>query len=195
MLGGAKVSALSPGQSIDHGIGLLTEDRKEEGLFMLQDIAANISAPILKRMGTGLRLDKLAERKLAEQQILNYAIAATGPNAAVASLSGGNQQKVLLGRWVNASGAALILDEPTRGVDVGAKIEIYKVIRQLAERGLAILVVSSELPEIIGLCDRVIVISEGRKAGELEGSEITEERVLELAVGSKGNALTVGAAP
>ena len=99
-------------------------------------------------------------------------------------MSGGNQQKVLLGRWVKSSGAALILDEPTRGVDIGAKIEIYKAIRQLAESGMGILVISSELPEIIGLCDRVIVISEGRKTGELEGDQITEERILELAVAS-----------
>jgi ribose transport system ATP-binding protein len=183
--GGANVAKPSPGRSISNGIGFLTEDRKAEGLFMLQDIAANISAPILEDVGNGFRLDTASERKLAEEQIAAYAIAAPGPMASVANLSGGNQQKVLLGRWVNASGKALILDEPTRGVDVGAKIEIYKIIRQLAERGLAILVVSSELPEIIGMCDRVVVISEGRKTGELEGSEITEERVLALAVTSQ----------
>ncbi len=144
--------------------------------------------------GTALRLSKTAEAKLAEEQISTYAIAATGPYAAVANLSGGNQQKVLLGRWVTSSGTALILDEPTRGVDIGAKIEIYKIIRQLADRGMAILVISSELPEIIGLCDRVVVISEGRKTGELTGGQITEERVLELAVASNRSDTIHGAA-
>ncbi len=184
MQGGVNVAKPSPGQSIANGIGFLTEDRKAEGLFMLQDIAVNISAPILNRIGARSRLDNASERKVAQEQIAAYAIVATGPTASVVNLSGGNQQKVLLGRWVNASAKALILDEPTRGVDVGAKIEIYKIIRQLAERGLAILVISSELPEIIGLCDRVVVVSEGRKTGELAGDEITEERVMELAVAS-----------
>jgi ABC-type sugar transport system ATPase subunit len=190
--GGVALSKPTPRQSIEQGIGFLTENRKEEGLFMLQDIAANISAPILKRMGSSLYLNTGLERTLAEKQIATYAIAATGPGAAVANLSGGNQQKVLLGRWVTTSGTALILDEPTRGVDVGAKIEIYKIIRALADSGLGILVISSELPEVIGLCDRVIVIAEGRKTGELEGRDITEERVLELAVTKQSDAAAHG---
>lgn len=192
--GGVTLTKVSPRHSIEHGIGFLTENRKEEGLFMLLNIAVNISAPILKKIGTALRLSKTAEAKLAEEQISTYAIAATGPDAAVANLSGGNQQKVLLGRWVTSSGTALILDEPTRGVDIGAKIEIYKIIRRLADRGMAILVISSELPEIIGLCDRVVVISEGRKTGELAGDQITEERVLELAVASNRGDTIQGAA-
>ncbi len=182
---GTKVEKPSPGRSIQNGIGFLTENRKEEGLFMLQDIAVNTSAPILGKLGKTFRTDTAAERELAREQIATYGIAATGPRASVVNLSGGNQQKVLLGRWVTASGKALILDEPTRGVDVGAKIEIYKIIRQLADRGLAILVISSELPEIVGLCDRVVVIAEGRKTGELEGTEISEEKVLALALASQ----------
>jgi len=192
--GTANLAKVAPGKSIEHGIGFLTENRKEEGLFMLLKIAANIYAPILKRIGSPPYPSKPAEAKLAEEQISTYAIATTGPDAPVVNLSGGNQQKVLLGRWVTSSGTALILDEPTRGVDIGAKIEIYKIIRRLADRGMAILVISSELPEIIGLCDRVIVISEGRKTGELEGDEITEERVLELAVSSSRGDTTHGAA-
>jgi ABC-type sugar transport system ATPase subunit len=183
-LGGRTFTRPSPRQSIEAGVGFLTENRKEEGLFMLLDIAANISAPVLDRMGGLLRFDHAAEKRAAEAQIRRYSVAARGPNAPVVNLSGGNQQKVLLGRWVGSSGNALILDEPTRGVDVGAKMEIYRIIRELAEQGLAILMISSELPEIIGLCDRVVVICEGRKTGELTGSELTEENVLALAVAS-----------
>jgi ribose transport system ATP-binding protein len=192
--GDTAATSPDPCQSIARGIGFLTENRKEEGLFMLQDIAVNISAPILGRIGSALFLNRTAERTLARQQIAQYAIAATGPNAAVVNLSGGNQQKVLLGRWVNTSNTALILDEPTRGVDVGAKMEIYRIIRELANRGLGILVISSELPEIIGLCDRVIVIAEGRKTGELTGRDLTEERVMELAVATGGAGLPNGVA-
>jgi ribose transport system ATP-binding protein len=176
----------SPSRSIAGGLGFLTEDRKGEGLFMLLDLAANVTAPVLDTVGPSTRLDRSIEREMARKQIQKYAIAATGPEASVANLSGGNQQKVLLGRWVISSRTALILDEPTRGVDVGAKVEIYRIIRQLARQGLAIIMISSELPEIVGLCDRVIVLCEGRKTGELIGPEITENAVLQLAV-ARGN--------
>jgi ribose transport system ATP-binding protein len=181
-LAGQSAGRPSPSRSIAGGLGFLTEDRKGEGLFMLMDLAANVTAPVLDTLGSSIRLDRGREREIATKQIKNYAIAATGPQASVANLSGGNQQKVLLGRWVNSSRTALILDEPTRGVDVGAKVEIYRIIRQLARDGLAIILISSELPEIVGLCDRVIVLCEGRKTGELTGPDITENAVLQLAV-------------
>jgi len=173
----------TPRDSISAGIGFLTEDRKREGLFMLLDVAANISAPMLRRVTRGWRVSRAAENRLADEQIAKYGIVANGPSAPVANLSGGNQQKVLLGRWVSSGRLALILDEPTRGVDVGAKMEIYRIIRQLASDGLAILIISSELPEIIGLCDRVVVMREGRRTGELHGAAITENAILQLAVG------------
>ncbi len=149
---------------------------------MLLDLAANVTAAVLGTVGNSIRLDRGIEKEIARKQIREYAIAATGPEASVSNLSGGNQQKVLLGRWVISSRTALILDEPTRGVDVGAKVEIYRIIRQLARQGLAIIMISSELPEIVGLCDRVVVLCEGRKTGELIGPEITESAVLQLAV-------------
>jgi ABC-type sugar transport system ATPase subunit len=181
-LAGQATHKPSPSRSIAGGLGFLTEDRKGEGLFMLLDLAANVSAPVLDTMGSSTRLDRSIEKEMARKQIQKYAIAATGPEASVATLSGGNQQKVLLGRWVISSRTALILDEPTRGVDVGAKVEIYRIIRQLARQGLAIIMISSELPEVVGLCDRVIVLCEGRKTGELVGAEISENAVLQLAV-------------
>jgi ribose transport system ATP-binding protein len=160
---------------------------------MLLDIAANISAPVLDKVTSFLKIDRAAERRMASEQLVKYAIAAPGPSAQVVNLSGGNQQKVLLGRWIGSGHLALILDEPTRGVDVGAKMEIYRIIRKLAESGLAILMISSELPEIIGLCDRVVVMCEGRKTGELEGKDITEEALLKLAVASdRGAAAPIG---
>jgi ABC-type sugar transport system ATPase subunit len=190
---GTKIfSRPTPSESIAAGLGFLTEDRKGEGLFLLLDIAANISAPILEKVGGSLWVDRSRERRIANDQIRRYAIAARSASAPVVNLSGGNQQKVLLGRWIGSSGIALILDEPTRGVDVGAKMEIYRIIRQLANRGLGVLVISSELPEIIGLCDRVVVICEGRKTGELGGGAITEEAVLRLAVASTAEAPSGG---
>lgn len=183
---GVELQRPTPSAMIAGGVGFLTEDRKGEGLFMLLDIAANVSAPSLDKISGRLRLDRKAEFDLAAAQIKKYAVAATGPRAAVVNLSGGNQQKVLFGRWENASHAALILDEPTRGVDVGAKMEIYRIIRQLSDQGMAILLISSEMSEIIGICERVVVMREGRKTGELEGSAITEEALLSLAVAGGG---------
>jgi ribose transport system ATP-binding protein len=147
---------------------------------MLLDLAANVTAPVLDTVGESIRLDRVSRRTSPGDR--DYSIAATGPEASVANLSGGNQQKVLLGRWVTSSRTALILDEPTRGVDVGAKVEIYRIIRQLARQGLAIIMISSELPKIVGLCDRVVILCEGRKTVELAGLEIAENAVLQLAV-------------
>jgi ABC-type sugar transport system ATPase subunit len=183
-IGDRQFTRHTPRQSIAAGVGYLTEDRKGEGLFMLLDIAANISAPGLSRVTRNFRIDRGLERRLGDEQIAKYAIAAPGASAMVANLSGGNQQKVLLGRWISSGHLALILDEPTRGVDVGAKMEIYRIIRELAAEGVGILMISSELPEIIGLCDRVVVMCEGRKTGELTGPAITEEALLKLAVAS-----------
>jgi ABC-type sugar transport system ATPase subunit len=187
-IGSQRHTRHAPRQLIAAGVGFLTEDRKGEGLFMLLDIAANISAPLLSRVTRQFRIDRGLERRIANEQIAKYAIAAPGASSMVVNLSGGNQQKVLLGRWISSGHLALILDEPTRGVDVGAKMEIYRIIRELAAKGVAILMISSELPEIIGLCDRVVVMCEGRKTGELAGGEITEEAILKLAVASERGA-------
>jgi ribose transport system ATP-binding protein len=175
-------TSTSPRASIEAGIGLLTEDRKGEGLLMQLGIGANIVAPRLDEIARGPFLDVRAEARIGAEEIAKFSIAAPGPQAAVAGLSGGNQQKVLFSRWVRTCRRVLLLDEPTRGVDVGAKVEIYRIMRELADHGFAILMISSELMEIVGLCDRALVMCEGVITGELVGSAITEAAIMTLAL-------------
>jgi ABC-type sugar transport system ATPase subunit len=172
----------SPRTSIAEGVGLLTEDRKGEGLLMQLSVAANITAPLLDDVSRGPFINRRAEDRIAAEEIARFSITAPGPQAVVAGLSGGNQQKVLFSRWVRTCRRVLLLDEPTRGVDVGAKVEIYRIIRQLADDGYAILMISSELLEIVGICDRALVMCEGVIAGELTGSAISEEAIMALAL-------------
>jgi ribose transport system ATP-binding protein len=179
---GKVFTSTSPRASIEAGIGLLTEDRKGEGLLMQLGIGANIVAPRLDEIARGPFLDVRAEARIGAEEIAKFSIAAPGPQAAVAGLSGGNQQKVLFSRWVRTCRRVLLLDEPTRGVDVGAKVEIYRIMRELADHGFAILMISSELMEIVGLCDRALVMCEGVITGELVGSAITEEAIMTLAL-------------
>lgn len=178
---GRTIARPTPAALIALGVGLVSEDRKGQGLAMLLDVAANISAPVLARFSrTGL-LDRARERQAAEAEIAAFSIACRGAATSVAVMSGGNQQKVLLARWARICRRVLILDEPTRGVDVGAKVEIYRIMRALAAEGVAVLMISSELPEIVGLSDHVVVMREGRVAGTLEAAAITEEAVMALA--------------
>jgi ribose transport system ATP-binding protein len=172
----------SPRKSIEAGVGLLTEDRKGEGLFMHLSIAANIVAPRLGEIARGPFIDLRSENRIGAQEISRFSIAAPGPQATIAGLSGGSQQKVLFSRWVRTCRRVLLLDEPTRGIDVGAKVEIYRIIRRLADDGFAILMISSELLEIVGMCDRVLVMCEGTITGELSGATITEEAIMTLAL-------------
>jgi ABC-type sugar transport system ATPase subunit len=180
-LGGVTHNVPTPRASIDAGLGFLTEDRKGEGLLMLLDAAANISAPTLREFTRSGLLNRLAEVRSAADEIARFRIAIPGPTAGVLALSGGNQQKILFARWTRACHRVLILDEPTRGVDVGAKVEIYRMIHDLAAAGLGILVISSELPEIVGLCSRVIVMREGIVTGELSGDAVDEREIMRLA--------------
>jgi len=186
-LDGRELAANDPRAAIDAGIGFLTEDRKGEGLLMLLDVAANISAPTLGGQAGLGRLDRTGEVATAVADIARYRIAVPGPTHGVRALSGGNQQKVLFARWAAVGHRVLILDEPTRGVDVGAKVEIYRIVRQLAERGVGILVISSELPEVIGLCDRALVMREGAIAGEVSGVRLNEADIMRLATGSQAS--------
>ncbi|CAN5422316.1 sugar ABC transporter ATP-binding protein [soil metagenome] len=181
LIDGKDAEPASPPLSIRRGIGFLTEDRKSEGLFLDLSVAANITAPALGAISGYGFIDRDAEKMIASEEIKTYAIAAPSAAARVINLSGGNQQKVLFSRWARIAGKVLILDEPTRGVDVGAKVEIYKIIRQLADRGIGILLISSELSEIIGMADRVLVMAEGRVTGEIPGSEASEESIMRLA--------------
>jgi ribose transport system ATP-binding protein len=178
---GTLFTRTSPRGSINAGVGLLTEDREGEGLLMHLSVAANIVAPQLREIARGPFIDLGAENKIGAEEIARFSIAASGPQAVVGSLSGGSQQKLLFSRWVRACRRVLLLDEPTRGVDVGAKVEIYRIIRQLADAGFAILMISSELLEIVGMCDRALVMCEGAITGELVGAAITEEAIMTFA--------------
>lgn len=178
---GETLRKITPAIAIQKGIGLLTEDRKGQGLAMLSDVATNITASDLNAVSKSGWLDQSKERAIAASEIETYRIACRGPQGAVLTMSGGNQQKVLVARWARTSKKVIIMDEPTRGVDVGAKAEIYRIMRQLAERGLAVLMISSEMPEVIGLADRVYVMREGVITGQLKADEIDEQRIVQLA--------------
>ena len=181
-LKGEAFRAATPRSAIGAGIGFLTENRQEEGLFRQLSIASNIVAPSLGDITDRGLLQNQAEKTIADEQIRAFSIATPSADVKVGALSGGNQQKVLFGRWSRIANTLLILDEPTRGIDVGAKVEIYRLIRALADKGTAILMISSELPEVIGLADRIVVMAQGRVSGELAGEEMTEEKVMALAV-------------
>ncbi|MDQ0469884.1 sugar ABC transporter ATP-binding protein [Labrys wisconsinensis] len=185
LLDGESFASLTPARAIRLGIGLVTEDRKSQGLAMLLDVAANVSASTLDQLSSRGLLDRARETGIAEEAIRAYQIACRGPSQPVALMSGGNQQKVIVARWARTARRVLILDEPTRGVDVGAKMEIYRIMQALADRGLAILMISSELPEIVGMSDRVVVMREGEISGVLERDEIDEAAIVMLATHRK----------
>jgi ABC-type sugar transport system ATPase subunit len=147
---------------------------------MQLDIAANISGPALSEVARHGLVDWRLEAGIATREIERYRIACRGPATKVVTMSGGNQQKVIIARWARICQSVLILDEPTRGIDVGAKVEIYRIMRELAASGIAILMISSELTEVIGMADRIIVMREGRVTGELAGGEATEESIMRL---------------
>jgi ribose transport system ATP-binding protein len=170
-----------PKSSINSDLGLLSEDRRRDGLMTNMHVRANITAPIISRFTKRGFLSSKAEKMASREEIKRYNIATRSSETNVAFLSGGNQQKVLIARGVSAAKKVLLLDEPTRGVDVGAKVEIYRIIRNLADQGMGILMISSELPEIIGMCDRVLVMRQGEITGELVGGQVTEEAVMALA--------------
>jgi ribose transport system ATP-binding protein len=180
-VGGEPLEAQSYRDAIRRGVVYLTEDRKTEGLFLEMSLAANVSVLDLEAVAAHTLIDRGAEEALAARAMEGMAIKAAGPGAKVGSLSGGNQQKVLIAKLLTVAPRVLFMDEPTRGIDVGAKAHIYRTLRQLAARGLALVVISSELPEIIGLCDRVVVMSEGRLRGTLEREAIDEQTIIGLA--------------
>jgi ribose transport system ATP-binding protein len=166
------------------GIVYLSEDRKGSGVFLDLSIAQNISVLDLKSLTSPLGLlDGRAEAALAEDFAKRLAVRMGGIDAPVKSLSGGNQQKVAIAKQLAVKPKVVLMDEPTRGIDVGAKTEIHRLLRELARSGIGIVVISSEMPELLGLCDRVLVVREGRIAGELGAEEMTEEAVIRLASG------------
>lgn len=171
-------------EALDAGVAFVPEDRKKDGLFLGQGIGFNLSISSLSGLlRAGRRLDPRAEDSLVADLMRRLRVKGRGPGQAVRTLSGGNQQKVLLGKVMARSPKVLFLDEPTRGIDVGAKEEIYQTIRELASGGVSVLVVSSELPEILALSDRVLVMREGRLAGDLPAEGLSQEAILGLAAG------------
>jgi ribose transport system ATP-binding protein len=171
----------SPKEAIDSGIALLTEDRNLLGLFMNMSIRENISVSILSKMMNGLFISKQKENSSVQKQFDQLKVKAPSIETSVESLSGGNRQKVVLARWLETNSNILIFDEPTAGIDVGIKFEIYNLINNLAEEGKGIIVISSELPELIGISDRIIIMCEGRITGVLSHEGANKEKILNLA--------------
>jgi len=184
---GTRVAPGDPAASVRAGLGLLTEDRKHEGLALIRPIRENVSLASLDRIAPMGVVSAALEQKRVAETTAQMRVRMASAEVLAGSLSGGNQQKVLLARWLLVGCKALLFDEPTRGIDVGARAEIYGHIHRLAAEGLAILVVSSDLPEVIGLCDRVHVMAGGRITGTLTRAEATEPAILTLAM-PKGTA-------
>ena len=180
---GTPVRVRSPRDAIRAGIGLVPEDRKQQGLVLSQTVASNVSLPQLSRLGRGGIVSRARERRLALKWTQDLRIKTPSIDTRVLTLSGGNQQKVVLGKWLAAGADVLIVDEPTRGIDVGAKMEIYVLLDRLAARGAGILMISSDLPEIMGMSDRILVMHQGRVQALLDAADATQESVLHAALG------------
>ena len=182
-LRGVRVRIDAPWRAIGFGIGLVPEDRKRQGLVLSESALHNTSLPTLKLLSRMTWIFQAKERRLASDLFERLRVRTPGLDAVVAGLSGGNQQKVVLAKWLAARPSILILDEPTRGVDVGAKAEIHSLIAALAASGTAVLVISSELPEVLTLCERILVLREGRLVGELSRAQASQEALLRLMAG------------
>jgi ABC-type sugar transport system ATPase subunit len=180
---GEQVRLRHPRDAIAAGIAYVPEDRKRQGLFLGLPIRVNISSACLDDVSSRGVISRTRDRTMARSLARDLSVKASSIETTVGTLSGGNQQKVVLARWLARRPRVLLLDEPTRGVDVGAKAEIYRLIREVAAAGVAVLVISSELPEVLGLSDRVLVMREGHLVGELAAADATEERVMALATG------------
>jgi putative multiple sugar transport system ATP-binding protein len=177
---GREIQLRSVPEAIGHGLGYATEDRKHYGLNLIDDIKRNISAAALEKLAKGGLVDANREYEVADGYRASMNIKAPAVTSIAGKLSGGNQQKVVLSKWMFTDPDVLILDEPTRGIDVGAKFEIYTIINRLADEGKAVLVISSELPELLGICDRVYAMAAGRITGELPRAEATPEKLMQF---------------
>ncbi|MFM8321070.1 MAG: ATP-binding cassette domain-containing protein, partial [Chloroflexota bacterium] len=181
---GRQVQIRSPKDAIRSGIGLLTEDRKEMGLFLEMPVGWNISFPIVRKLSRYGVVNVKTETGIAEGYCRRINIKTPSLEQRAINLSGGNQQKVVLAKTLAAESKILIFDEPTRGIDVGAKQEIYHLMARLAENGHAILMISSDMEELLGMSDRILVLSEGRLAGELPRDRFSQDKILDLASGT-----------
>lgn len=181
LLDGELIKPRHPAEALKAGLALVTEDRKRLGIFNTMDVGRNISIVALRDAVVGPMLNQGQEQDLSESMVEKLRIKTAGLTPPIGALSGGNQQKCIVGRWLLTSPKVLLLDDPTRGVDVGAKAELYRVIRGLCSEGLGVIVTSSELPELLTLSDRIMVLSEGRKTAEFSIAQATQEKILEAA--------------
>jgi ribose transport system ATP-binding protein len=175
----------SPQDAIRQGIGLVTEDRKQQGLVLGMAVRENITLANLQELSVMNFIKSGEEKKVASKYVKDLLVKTPTIEQTVQNLSGGNQQKVVLAKWLYTDSKILIFDEPTRGIDVGAKTEIYQLMNALAKRGCAIIMISSELPEVLGMSDRIMVMHEGSIAGELSREEATQEKIMHLATGGE----------
>jgi putative multiple sugar transport system ATP-binding protein len=178
---GEKRNFNHPEEAIRAGLSYVSEDRKGNGLILIQDVKQNITLANLKELTARFVVDSNAEIQVANKYKTDLSIKTPSVEQKVSNLSGGNQQKVSLGKWLFAKPNVLILDEPTRGIDVGAKYEIYTIMRDLVQKGMSIIMISSELPEVLGMSDRIYIVASGRIAGELSAQEATQEKIMHLA--------------
>ena len=172
----------SPKDAINSGVGFITEDRKQEGLVLQMSVASSISLASLEQTERFGFLSNRLESRLARDYVERLRIKTPSVRQIVENLSGGNQQKVVIAKWLATDPRILLLDEPTRGIDINAKNEIYRLISELAQKGLAIVMVSSELPEIMAIADRILVLSEGKQTAELARSQFSEESIMKAAI-------------
>jgi putative multiple sugar transport system ATP-binding protein len=187
-MGGKVADTSSVSKAIDAGLAYVTEDRKSLGLVLEEPIVRNITLANLMGVSTRGILSQRRETQVAEEYRKAMAIRTPGVMQKVVNLSGGNQQKVVLSKWLFTDPQVLILDEPTRGIDVGAKFEIYGIMNELAAQGRGVVMISSEMPELLGMCDRIYVMNEGRIVGELSKAEASQERIMALILQSEGKA-------
>jgi D-xylose transport system ATP-binding protein len=188
-LDGKRLHIRSPQDAIRHGIALITEDRKLLGLVLGQTVLANLVLPSLDQLCNRWGVvDDHKERALARENVEELRVKTPGLDVLIDTLSGGNQQKVVIAKWLNTRPEVLILDEPTRGIDIGAKVEIYKLMNRLVGSGVTVIMVSSELPEVMGMSDRILVMCEGRKVAELDRAQATKENIMHYATQGAGAA-------
>lgn len=183
---GKEISPKTPKDAIELGIGLVPEDRKKEGALLGMSIRCNINMPIYQRISKGTVINEKKEEEIAQTYRKEISIKTPTLDQLVKNLSGGNQQKVILAKWLAADSELLIFDEPTRGIDIGAKQEIYTLINHLVEQGKTVLMISSEMEELMGMSDRILILAEGNMTGELNKSEFDQERIMQLASIEKG---------
>lgn len=182
-IAGEKVAIKNTIEAKKHGIAYVPADRKDEGLILGQSVRSNTSVTVLDQLG--VIIDKKKETEMIDRWVKKLQIKTPTPDVLVDSLSGGNQQKVVLAKWLAASPKVLIVNEPTRGIDVGAKVEIYKLLEELCAQGIAVIMISSELPETVGIADRILIFKEGEIRGEFDRRDFTQKQILQIAVGGE----------